>query len=299
MVNLSDDNAYPQQPAWLDLYHDQAFACWRDWKRALYPVTLEQLTVDITDANRPEQAEIERMRDLLIRYNMVLYRTPDTSENKLLSLKLASLLGLHTLDSNLGAGPDAVTEIRVKRSGVHGRYIPYTDRPLSWHTDGYYNSLDRQIRGMALHCVRPALKGGENELLDHEMAYLYLRELNPDYIRVLSEPEVMTIPANVVDGRVERLAQSGPVFSTDAQGNLHMRYTARKRNIEWQDTALTLEAVAALESLFEQDSPWVLRGTLGAGEGLICNNVLHNRCTFEDDPAASRLLYRMRYYEHC
>ena len=133
--------------------------------------------------------------------------------------------------------------------------------------------------------------------MDHEMAYLYLRELNPDYIAVLSEPEVMTIPANEVDGRVERPAQTGPVFSTDPNGHLHMRYTARKRNIEWQDTPLVREAVAALESLLGSDCPWILRGALAAGEGLICNNILHNRRPFEDDPDAPRLLYRLRYYE--
>ena len=285
-------------PAWLDLDNDREFGPWRDWKHALYPATLEQLTVELEDASRPGAAELERMRALLLRYNMVIYRTPDTTENKALPLALGKQLGLRTLDSNLGAGPDAVTEIRIKHSGVHGRYIPYTDRPLSWHTDGYYNRLDRQIRAMALHCVRPAKSGGENELLDHEMAYLYLRELNPDYIAVLSAPGVMTIPANEVDGRVERPAQAGPVFSIDPNGHLHMRYTARKRNIEWQDTPLVREAVAALESLFASDCPWILRGALAAGEGLICNNILHNRRSFEDDPESPRLLYRLRYYEH-
>ena len=39
--------------------------------------------------------------------------------------------------------------------------------------------------------------------------------------------------------------------------------------------------------------------TLQAGEGLICNNVLHNRTQFtdSDDPALKRLLYRGRYYQ--
>jgi hypothetical protein len=34
-----------------------------------------------------------------------------------------------------------------------------------------------------------------------------------------------------------------------------------------------------------------------AGEGVICNNVLHNRTAFEDNEN-KRLLYRARYYNY-
>jgi hypothetical protein len=38
---------------------------------------------------------------------------------------------------------------------------------------------------------------------------------------------------------------------------------------------------------------------LQAGEGLLCNNVLHNRTAFKDsdDPTQTRLLYRGRYFD--
>ena len=75
-----------------------------------------------------------------------------------------------------------------------------------------------------------------------------------------------------------------------------MRYSARKRNIEWKDDASVLAAVASLERMFQQPD-WILRGGLTAGEGLLCNNVLHNRDAFIDDVNAPRLLYRLRYYE--
>ena len=32
---------------------------------------------------------------------------------------------------------------------------------------------------MILHCVRPARQGGDNRLLDHEMAYIALRDADP------------------------------------------------------------------------------------------------------------------------
>ena len=34
-----------------------------------------------------------------------------------------------------------------------------------------------------------------------------------------------------------------------------------------------------------------------AGMGLVCNNVLHDREGFTDDPAAPRLLYRARFLD--
>jgi hypothetical protein len=68
---------------------------------------------------------------------------------------------------------------------VRGDFIPYTHKPINWHTDGYYNTLDRRILGMTLHCAQDAEAGGENALLDHEIAYIQLRDANPDYIAAL------------------------------------------------------------------------------------------------------------------
>lgn len=283
-------------PDWFNLNEDKAYKQWRAFKCAAYPTTLNQLVVKVSDANYASPEVIGQCQVLLNQFNMFIYRTPDASENKKIPLSMGNYFGLHSLDQNLGAEDDGVTKIEVKSTGVHGRYIPYTPSKLSWHTDGYYNTLDRQIRGMALHCVRPAEAGGENALLDHEMAYIYLRDLDPDFIRVLSLPDAMTIPENVVDGKLIRAVQTGPVFSFDRNGDLHMRYSARKRNIVWKSLPELSAARAALDTLFDQGK-WVIRGTLKAGDGLICNNVLHNRSEFENLKTATRLLYRLRYYE--
>lgn len=228
---------------------------------------------------------------------MAVYRTPDISENKQIPLNIGRHFGLRRMDANPGAGRDGVTEIKIKQSGIHGRYIPYSARKLSWHADGYYNSSQDQIRGMSLHCVRPALRGGENQLLDPEMAYIYLRDLEPRYVAALFAHDALTIPANEVEGRELRPARTGPVFSLDEPGRLHMRFSARKHNIEWKPVPEVTEAVSALTELFEGDSKWLISGALLAGEGLICNNVLHNRNEFEETPEAPRLLYRLRYYD--
>ena len=150
---------------------------------------------------------------------------------------------------------------------------------------------------MVLHCVRNAGTGGENRVMDHEIAYILLRDSNADFIRALSAPDVMTIPARLDEFDGVREAQTGPVFSIDAQGNLHMRYTARTRSIEWKQDALTLTAVAALENILDADSPHIHQLKMESGMGLLCNNVLHDRSAFTDDPNNPRLLYRARYLD--
>jgi hypothetical protein len=145
--------------------------------------------------------------------------------------------------------------------------------------------------------VQSAATGGENQLLDHEIAYILLRDENPDFIRALSRDDVMIIPPRMDDDGVARAAQPGPVFSVDAQGFLHMRYTARTISIEWRGDAATQAAVAALARLLATPTPWTLQGRLEPGMGLVCNNVLHDRSTFTETPQKRRLLYRARYHE--
>lgn len=59
--------------------------------------------------------------------------------------------------------------------------------------------------------MRPAARGGANALMDPERAYLLLRDRSPNCVRALMAPDALTIPANVVDGRVLRPSRTGPV----------------------------------------------------------------------------------------
>jgi alpha-ketoglutarate-dependent taurine dioxygenase len=144
---------------------------------------------------------------------------------------------------------------------------------------------------MVLHCLRAADEGGENALMDPEIAYIRLRDENPDFIAALMHHRAMTIPANQGD-------RPGPVFAVDpATGALHMRYTARARHIVWRDDPATRAAVAFLTGILAGDGP--LRFRLSPGQGLIANNVLHNRTGFSDNAeiGRARLLYRARYLD--
>ena len=107
----------------------------------------------------------------------------------------------------------------------------------------------------------------------------------------------MTIPPRMDESGVARAAQSGPVFSVDGEGFLHMRYTARTISIEWRADAASQAAVAALTRLLAAPTPWTLHGRMEPGMGLVCNNVLHDRAGFTETPQKRRLLYRARYHE--
>lgn len=282
-----------------DLDDDRAYAHWRQAKLDHYPTTSDELIVNL-HGKSPTADEIAALKVICARANMAIYRLADPAiGDKSYVRALGQELGLQRLDGNLCADGDSITSLQVQNVGRQSGYIPYTNRPLSWHTDGYYNLPDQQIRAILMHCVRDAAEGGDNLLLDHEIAYIQLRDKNPDLIKVMMQDNVMTIPPNVENGIEIRAEQSGPVFSVDASGNLIMRYTARTRNIEWFDDDLTRQAVACLNELLTPYNPYVFTYRLGPGEGIICNNVLHSRTGFKDtaDGASGRLLYRARYYD--
>ncbi len=274
---------------------------WRDAKRASQPRQAQDLLVEVADPRALSAAEQQALLQRCATANMALYRSPLRDADKNLPRQLGRQLGLHRLDGNWLADEDGISQIEVAAPdgvGQRGAFIPYTNRPIKWHTDGYYQPPARPIRAMILHCVRSASSGGETALLDPELAYIAVREANPDWVHALMASDAMTIPERLDDDGVARAAQAGPVFSVDPQsGALHMRYTARTRSIQWKDDAPTRAAVAFLAQLLRRDALPVLRLALEPGMGLVCNNVLHERTGFVDDPQQPRLLYRARYLD--
>ncbi len=282
-----------------NLDNEAAYQAWRDYKLKNYPKNISDLIVEVNDPRKLTEAEHAAILARCQRANMAIYACPLKNEDKDIPRELGKQFNLTQLDNNMCADDDAITSLTVAAAedGKRQTYIPYTDRQIHWHTDGYYNSLDKQIHGLLLHCVRSAKEGGENALLDHEIAYILLRDENPDYIHALMQPDAMCIPPNVIEGEEIRPTRCGPVFSVDSAGNLHMRYTKRTRSIDWKDNAITQAAVQFLANTLDSDSKYIFRATLQAGQGLVSNNVLHDRSKFTDADDQQRLLYRARYYQ--
>jgi len=280
-----------------DLNDTVSYQRWREQKLEQAVTDSGELIVEIADPGALTAAEHAELSSRIRRSNMVVYASAALIDESALQ-RFGAQLGLLRLDANWLAGEQGITRITVSNEdNQRHAYIPYTDRAIKWHTDGYYNPPERQIRGMLLHCAQSAGQGGENRVMDHEIAYLMLRDANIDFILALSAPDAMTIPARTDEFDGVRAAQSGPVFSQDAEGNLHMRYTARTRSIEWKQDETTLAAVALLERLLASESQHIHQLKLESGMGLLCNNVLHDRSAFTDDQSNPRLLYRARYLD--
>lgn len=283
-----------------DLDQPQAYAQWRAAKLATLPQRVEDVIVDVADPRRLNEAERLALLRACARTNMVVYRSPVIEEDKLLPRLLGAQLGLHRLDANWLADEDGISPIAVSTlpAGARADFIPYTDKSIRWHTDGYYHPMSRRIEGMVLHCVRAAGEGGVSGLVDHDRVYIALRDANPAWVRALMAPDAMTIPERADEHGVARPAQSGPVFTVlPGVAALHMRYTARTRSIAWKDDPDTHAAVAFLAQLLSSDAPWIFRLRLQPGMGIVANNVPHERSAFTDDPLRPRLLYRARFLD--
>jgi hypothetical protein len=281
----------------LRLDDERSYADWRARKLAHAAPDAASVTVDVADPRKLTRGERQALLRCIARCNLALYRSPVVDEDKDLPRALGAQLGLQRLDANWLADEDGVSSIQVSTTpGERRDFIPYTNQPIRWHTDGYYHPGERRIHGMILHCVRPAAQGGVNRLLDHERVYIALRDEAPALAAALARPDAMTIPARHDGDGVARPAQTGPVFSV-AQGALHMRYTARTRSIEWHPDALVQQAAQRLAELLDSGGCGLLSLRLQPGMGLVCHNVLHDRSAFVDAPARPRLLYRARFLD--
>ncbi|MCB1774985.1 MAG: TauD/TfdA family dioxygenase [Gammaproteobacteria bacterium] len=276
-------------------------ASYQQWRADKLAAATRFAAIPIAHPGQLTAVERRQLLSSVEAQNFALFQVTDAVDDIEAALHaFGSGLGLLGIDQNLCAEDSGVTAITVRPTDTEHTYIPYTNRPLGWHTDGYYNAGEQQIRAWLLYCAEPAAEGGDNELLDHEIAYIRLRDENPDWIRALMADDAFTIPLNVERGRQIRPDHSGPVFSiSPVDGSLHMRYSARQRNVIWRDDPTTRDAAAFLLDLFRNGDDHMLRYRLNANEGIVSNNILHRRDGFRDDPAAGakRLVYRARYFQ--
>ena len=279
----------------LDLSNNEEYEIWRSEKLRNLPISQNDLLVKIQNSEFPSLDEKRAIINKCNIFNMALYKaTPDAKKD--FPLVLARDVGLRQFDQPLSSGGDGLVDITAVKDGRKSSYIPYSDKPLSWHTDGYYNKPNKQVRGFLLHCRQNAEEGGISEFIDPEIIYIRLRDKNPDFVRVLMQRDILSIPANFENGVKVREAVTGPVFSV-VSGKLHMRYTDRKRHINWKADTLLTEARRKISDALNDKNGDVVSLQLRPGQGVICNNVLHRRSGYRDssDSRKKRLLYRARY----
>lgn len=273
------------------------YRAWRETRLQNCPHSADQIHVKIDGLLNMTAAQKMVIKSTCKQFNMVIYQCEDPFVDRPAIVAFASQFGLTRIDHHLCANADGVSELSVASEGIRTGYVPYSSRSLSWHTDGYYNEKDRQINAVVLHCAKQAETGGENALLDPDIAYIRLHDEDPRFITAFEHPGCMTIPANVTAEGEIRATVSGPVFSYDASHKIHMRYSARKKNIQWRDDPVTTDARAFLSEVLNEKEGPVIRHRLRPGEGLLSNNVLHNRTEFSDGTDTHRFLYRARFFD--
>lgn len=280
------------------LKNEGEYQAWRkrklELREQLDPTRVFRLGADF----RLPQAERDAVRRQVDAFNFVIVEA-DADMDKDEFLRLNRQFGLTHLDSNPGADADRVTSLRVvANNDERSSYIPYTNRALNWHTDGYYNPPQRRINAFSLYCVNQAGRGGGNFLFDHELMYLLIRDRAPELMAALMAPDMMRVPPNIQGNRIIRGEESGPVFSVHADYcRLHMRYTSRPRNIVWKSDKRSERALNLVREILVGGSA-MIEVKLQNRQGLICNNILHGREAFHDlAQKPSRLIYRARYYE--
>src|SRR5512134_3067777 len=147
-----------------DLDDEASYQRWRAVKLGTQARHADDLIVDVADASALSVAERAALLQRCARWNMAIYRSAKPGADQALALRVGAQLGLHRLDANWLADEDGVSSITVSRPlppsalravppegeraawdgpaprrDERGGFIPYTDKPIRWHTDGYYN----------------------------------------------------------------------------------------------------------------------------------------------------------------
>ena len=264
------------------------FLKWAAQKENNIPKNINEISVEIKDINRATKNEISKIKSTLDKFNSCLYRSNRDLESNSCLLDFAKAVGMKTFDCNNIEANEISTISSIKNEKI--QYIPYTNKALNWHTDGYYDK--KPLFSWLLHCINPADDGGENYLLDHELA---MREyvLSYDDIEVLMNKRAITIPESQGSNRSEI---STYIFSFDNDyEKLHMRFSMRKENIKMSDNTFT--AMSKLTNVIENNcSKYSITYKLSKNEGILSNNILHGRNSFKDDKVQRKLL-RIRSYE--
>ena len=264
------------------------FLRWAEEKEKNIPENIDGIFVNIHDINNVKTSEIAKIKETINKYNSCIYSSKIALRSNTDLLKFVELVGMKTYDCNNIESSKITTITPLENKKIN--YIPYTDKSLNWHTDGYYDK--KSIFSWLLHCVNPATEGGENFLLDHE---LVLREYisSNDDIDDLMAGDALTIPESKDTSRSEI---STYIFSFKNQyKKLHMRFSMRKDNIGTSPKASL--AVTKLKKIIENDcAKYSLSYKLQKNEGIITNNILHGRKAFKDDKVKRKLL-RIRSYE--
>ena len=262
---------------------------WKDKKLESFTRNLDDLTVQIHSPSALSKPEKSRVISLLSSNNIVFIHIDKITCRDKPSIKsFARQIGLGNYELDSQSDKDGLTEIKdIEDEKRLSEYVPYTNKELNWHTDGYYTDQNNSVLAWMLFCQEAAEDGGMNKYLDHEIAYILFNNKS-DKLKDLLLHDACCIPTNTKTNRKEVY---NPVFMFKDE-KLHMKFTMRERNITWNKNIT--EAINILKSIIKESSDYHIINKLEPGNGVITNNIIHMRTAFTNSKNKNRLLYRLR-----
>ena len=169
---------------------------------------------------------------------------------------------------------------------------PFSKRALSFHSD--------RCDLIAFLCLRPAARGGENELVSSRALYAELAARDPEALRALEQP--MPWLRHSVDPGNARPWCMLPIFS-HYEGHFAaglMRVLIERAHADPRVPSPSTAQLAALDLLasIAEDRNFAARFRLERGEVLLVNNWehLHRRSAFEDAPEPEQKRHLLRIW---
>jgi len=241
--------------------------------------TPDTLTPDHTATRQFRAAELAPIVQATSVYGYAHYRFSHGSDYRLMRSQVTAFvhsLGLHRSDQGVIADDDALTLLEHSADSQLARFPPFSNRPLNWHTDGYYNELT---------------------LLDPELLLIAIYEHDKTIIDYLCEPDSMMLPGSDDQYGHRRPDTAVPVFFVHEDGLLGMRFTTRSRNIRWKNSNTRAAATRVVE-IIESIPQHLTHLRLKRCEGIVTRNILHQRSGYVDMPASNRRqMLRGRYLD--
>ena len=257
---------------------------WRDRKLSSFTSDIDKLMVEIKNPRKLSTAEISLSSQIIKQSNLVFFQLKE-NENDIKSslMDLAGQFGMSDFEILESSEKSGLTKIEVSsESKEKSEYVPYTNKALNWHTDGYYSENDNPILSWLLYCQSNSSNGGENSFMDHEIAYILFND-ESSAIDDLMSKDAFTIPANVQNGR---RAMSSYVFRL-LNNKLHMKFSMREKNIIWSEKIIS--SVDLLKSIIRENENYQINYKLSPNQGVISNNVIHMRSSFTNTSNKNRL----------
>ncbi len=278
--------------------HSAEYHHWRESRLARHhnqPDKGVTLTPSINTTQ--DQSALHALCDRVLRDGFCSYRwTRLPADLQAAIARLNACLGLTDSDAGVLSDSNGLSLLEDLQGTAKGRFIPYTNKAMNWHTDGYYNTRAEAVRCFTLHCVQPAPDGGTLNLMDPELLLIALYDQQPQIVRLLAHPQAMTIPHNTDTLGHQRPDRSAALFFSHSDGALGTNFTTRTKNIVWRNDA-TRQAAITATGLINTTREYQHHTLLDSNQGIVTRNILHARSPFTDSDTVKRQMLRGRYHQ--